>query len=228
MKNILLFLLSLHLYADIPIPTDTKQLLVVSADDFNSSKADLQAYEKEQGIWTEIFDNISVNIGRSGLAWGKGLIAFSSSPHDPVKKEGDGKSPAGLFSLKSFFGYEKRSFNFAYLQVSSSTLCIDESASTLYNHVIQREDPSEFKSFEYMRREDDLYKLGIIVGHNQEGLKRGGSCIFIHIQKEDDASTAGCTAMKEEELLRLMKWLDKSKKPLLLQLPQTYLEEGFN
>lgn len=228
MKNILIFLLSLQLYADISIPTDTKQLLVVSAHDFNSSKADLQAYEKEQETWTKIFDNISVNIGRSGLAWGKGLKVFKSSPHDPVKKEGDGKSPAGLFTLESFFGYEKRSFNFPYLQVSSSTLCIDESDSDLYNQIVQSQDPSEFKSFEYMRREDDLYKLGIIVGHNQEGLKRGGSCIFIHIQKAHDASTAGCTAMKEENLLRLMKWLDQSKKPLLLQLPKTYLEEGFN
>lgn len=228
MKNILLLLLYVQIYADISIPTSTKQLLVVSSYDFNSTKASLQAYERREGAWAMVFTSFSVNLGRSGLAWGKGLYRFRHATDEPIKQEGDGKSPAGLFTLESFFGYEDRHFKLPYLQVSPSTLCIDDSASPSYNSILQSQDSTKYRSFEYMKRGDDLYKLGIVVGHNSEALIKGGSCIFMHIQKSEDSPTSGCTAMQEEQLLQLMKWLDKAHKPLLLQLPQSYLEQGFN
>ena len=228
MKNLLLCLFSLQLYADIVLPGNTLQLLIVSSPDFNSTKASLQTYEKKDGVWREVFEPISVNLGRSGLAWGKGLRLFRSKNKEPVKKEGDGKSPAGLFGLESFFGYEARSFNFPYLQVTSSSICVDDSSSVQYNQIIQTQDPKQYKSFEYLKRDDNLYKLGIVVGHNKEGMKKGGSCIFIHIQRGPNSSTSGCTSLQEEKLLKIMKWLKKSKNPLLLQAPQNYLEQGFN
>jgi len=227
MKNLLLFLLSLQLYADITLPSHTQQLIVVSAHDFNSTQANLQAYEKTHGTWTKVFNTIPVNLGRSGLAWGKGLSELAHKKDEPIKKEGDGKSPAGLFSLENFFGYEPHNFNFPYLQVNSSSLCIDDSSTADYNNIIQTVDIDAYKSFEYMKRKDHLYKLGIVVGHNRQGLKDAGSCIFLHIQKSHNSSTSGCTAMKEEKLLQLMQWLDKSKEPLLLQVPHSYLEQGF-
>jgi len=228
MKNILLFLVSIHIYADISIPKSTTQLLVVASDGFDTPKASMMAYEKSGQKWVKAFGPISVNIGRSGLAWGKGLYSFKHKNDDPVKHEGDGKSPAGLFTLESFFGYEPMHFDFPYRQVSSSTLCIDDSASLDYNRIIQSDDPTQYKSFEYMRREDDLYQLGIVVGHNAKAQKQAGSCIFMHIQRGEDAATSGCTAMRKEEILHLMKWLNKANDPLLLQLPKEYLEEGFN
>lgn len=228
MKNILLFLLYTQIHAYISIPESTKQLLVVSSYDFNTTKASLQAYEKREGSWAKVFTPFSVNLGRSGLAWGKGLYPFRHAADEPIKQEGDGKSPAGLFTLESFFGYEDRNFKLPYLQVGPSTLCIDDSASPSYNSILQSQDPTKYKSFEYMKRKDDLYKLGIVVAHNPEAIKKGGSCIFIHIQKSEDSPTSGCTAMQERQLLQLMKWLDKVHKPLLLQLPKSYLEQGFN
>ena len=228
MKNILLFLVCVHIYADISIPNTTSQLIVVSSDDFKSPKASLLAYEKSGDKWVKVFGPFAVNIGRSGLAWGRGLIAFEHTNDEPVKQEGDGKSPAGLFTLESFFGYEQMHFDFPYTQVTSSALCIDDSASSEYNRIVQSEDKTQYASFEYMKREDDLYRLGIVVGHNRRGIKEGGSCIFIHLQRSDSSPTSGCTAMREEELLPLMKWLKKAKNPLLLQLPEPYLEQGFN
>ena len=78
-----------------------------------------------------------------------------------------------------------------------------------------------------MKRDDNLYKLGVFVGHNKEQRPFRGSCIFLHIQRDTNASTAGCTSMKEKELLQLMRWLDEKKRPLLLQVPSLYLR-GFN
>jgi len=226
-KSIVLLLFTLTSSAQIIIPNSSTQLLVVSSKDFNTPIAHLQAYEKVEKIWQKKFGKIQVNLGRNGLAWGKGIMSFNHKKHEPLKKEGDGKAPAGLFTLDGFFGYEKHSFNFKYLQVNSSDLCIDDSSSKHYNTLIKSKIPN-FKSFEYMKRKDNLYALGIRVGHNKQQVKQAGSCIFIHIQRGENSPTAGCTAMKEEKLLELMQWLDQRKKPLLLQLPQIYLKEGFN
>lgn len=231
MKKLLLFLFAFNLFAQITLPQSTKQLILVTAEDFDSDHALLQAYERSDKQWKKLFAPIRVNLGRNGLGWGEGLMAFSHRDDEPVKHEGDGKSPAGLFSLDLFFGYEEEAFSFAYTKVGASTLCIDESGSEQYNQIItldKEENASQhFKSFEYMRREDNLYRLGIVVGHNKKALKELGSCIFIHIEKAKGSATSGCTSLDEVQLKRLMRWLDAAKGPLLLQLPEFYLHEGF-
>jgi len=227
-KTLFLLLFSLTCSAEVLIPKASTQLLVVSSKDFNASTASLQAYEKVNNSWEKRFKKVQVNLGRNGLAWGKGLISFNHKKYESIKKEGDGKAPAGLFSLDGFFGYEKQAFNFNYLHLNTSDLCIDDSSSPEYNTLVKSTNSKHYKSFETMRREDNLYALGIRVGHNKQQIKQAGSCIFIHIQRAKNSPTAGCTAMKEEILLKLMKWLDKSKNPLLLQLPKSSLKEGFN
>ncbi len=227
-KLLYLLLLSLNIHANINIPKSTTQLLVVSSKDFNTSIAYLQAYEKIDKKWKKYFEKIPVNLGRNGLGWGKGLLYFKHKPNEPIKQEGDGKAPAGLFQLNSFFGYKQHHFSFKYKQLSPDDLCIDDSDSKDYNKLIKSKDTKNFNSYEHMKREDKLYALGITIGHNQDNIKHAGSCIFIHIQRDKGSATSGCTSMKEETLFKLMKWLDASKNPLLLQLPSLYLNKGFN
>jgi len=74
-----------------------------------------------------------------------------------------------------------------------------------------------------MKRTDNLYELGIFVDYNKKVLKKRGSCIFIHIQRDENSPTAGCTSMSKEKLFKIMKWLKFSKKPMLLQLPSSRL-----
>ena len=219
MKQLLFFLLVYSLHANIPIPKQTEQLLVVQANSFDTTTASLQAYTRNGNTWTKVFKPIRVNLGRHGLGWGEGEIDLKQKEEEPLKFEGDGKAPAGLFSLDGFFGYEKRNFNFPYLHLTTQDICVDDSSSRDYNQLIRTKETKKYKSFETMRRKDNLYELGILVGHNKKGLKKRGSCIFIHIQRNEDSPTSGCTSMRKEELLKLMKWLDHAKKPLLLQLP---------
>jgi D-alanyl-D-alanine dipeptidase len=240
-KNISLLLLAFSLHASITIAPQTQQLLVVSSNGFTNNKATLQAYERKENGWVKVFEPVRVNLGRNGLGWGEGLLEFAHPADEPLKYEGDGKSPAGLFTLDLFFGYKKQDFQFPYLQVNSDTLCIDDSSAQDYNRIIDEKGHDKFKSFEFMKRQDRLYHLGIVVGHNKERIAGRGSCIFIHIEKqvatvrdtEPSATepkglpTAGCTSMHEDRLLEIMRWLDKSKNPLLLQLPDLYLQAGF-
>ena len=76
-----------------------------------------------------------------------------------------------------------------------------------------------------MKRNDGQYELGVVVAHNSMGIKGQGSCIFLHVQKEEDAPTAGCTSMKLEDLKKITKWLDKDKNPILIQIPKSLTSE---
>ena len=72
-----------------------------------------------------------------------------------------------------------------------------------------------------MRREDDLYRLVVWVGHNDAPVAPGGgSCIFLHLRSGPDATTAGCTAFEPEPMERLLRWLDPAARPVLVQLPE--------
>ena len=68
-KKLFYLLFPLFLNAQINLPTETKQLLLVNANDMNSSIATLQAYEKINTIWIKKFKPIKVNLGRNGLGW---------------------------------------------------------------------------------------------------------------------------------------------------------------
>ncbi|WP_457744961.1 L,D-transpeptidase family protein [Sulfurimonas sp.] len=199
----------------------SQQIVLVVADDINSSTAQLQCYEDSK----KIFHTIKVNLGKNGLGWGLGKKNLTNMRDiNIIKKEGDKRAPAGIFTLNTLFGYSQKSdFHFPYLYASKSLICVDDTHSKFYNQIIEAK--GDEKSFEYMHRNDDLYKLGIVVGHNQEAKKGYGSCIFLHIQRAENSPTVGCTSMKESDIRDIAKWLDKDKNPILIQIPKNYSKE---
>ena len=65
------------------------------------------------------------------------------------------------------------------------------------------------------------YDLGVVVAHNSNPVAKGaGSCIFLHIWKDAESGTAGCTAMPRENLETILNRLDAKKNPVLIQLPE--------
>lgn len=198
------------------------QILLVVSDNFDIPKAKLSAFED----FKPVFTNIDVNLGKNGLGWGLGFVKIPHSKSDPIKKEGDKKAPAGIFKLGLAFGYEKNiNLDLPYLYADDSLLCVDDVDSPLYNRFT---DSSEgLSSFERMKRDDEQYKYGLVVLHNEEQKKGMGSCIFLHIEKSKDHPTVGCTSMKEKDLLKILKWLDKDKNPILIQVPKVYLPEVY-
>ncbi|MDD3442173.1 L,D-transpeptidase family protein [Sulfurimonas denitrificans] len=191
-----------------------EQIILVVADEFNSTKAKLLCFENNRAI----FAPIEVNLGALGVAFGAGEIEFLKTDADPIKKEGDKKAPLGIFTLESVFGYEKdMNIKMPYLHVTEELICVDDSNSKSYNQIIKKSSKLP-ASYEEMRREDAQYELGITVGHNKEQIPQMGSCIFIHVEKSKDAPTAGCTSMKLEDITKIVHWLDKSKNPILIQI----------
>ena len=205
----------------------SQQLIVIISEDFNSSQAQMHLYEKEQKQFFTLGESTLVNIGRNGLGWGIGLSGLYPKEGEPHKKEGDGKAPAGIFKITKAFGYaNKLNTKMPYIQADKQLICVDDIRSKEYNKILELNPNNRPKSFEWMHRQDDLYKIGLVIEHNREAKRGAGSCIFFHIQRSENSSTAGCSAMREEVLSTVIQWLDPKKRPLLLQIPKSHCSEA--
>lgn len=212
-----------------PLRSST-EIVVVTTSDWNSPQGVLRRYErsKTNKKWKAVGEPIAVMVGKTGLAWGSGIVhvdAPISSANDPIKKEGDGRAPAGVFRLSKIFGYAPQAqpgWKMPYLNLTSSVECVDDTASKFYNQVVDRSTVSaDWNSSEHMLRSDDLYRWGILVDHNTApATTGGGSCIFMHIWRGPGQPTVGCTAMPQADLESLIAWLDPARTPLLVQLPE--------
>ncbi len=231
MNNLLLFFLFCSAMActnhvtlhpgEKPPASWTQQLVVVRSHSDSSTKATLRRFEKMDGKWQPIGDAVAVSLGRTGLAWGRGE---HPPQHGPQKREGDGKSPSGLFFFGQIFGYAPASaanFKVPYVPADEALECVDDSRSRFYNQLVDSKlVQKDWTSSELMRRPDHQYRWGIVVNHNFPAQAGGGSCIFLHIWREPGSPTLGCTAMAEDDLLTLLHWLDPAKFPQLLQVTE--------
>ncbi|MBB5210780.1 L,D-transpeptidase family protein [Microbulbifer hydrolyticus] len=210
------------------IPEKSGQLLLTVSDDWNATVGKLYVYERVDGQWQQTLTPIPVNLGRTGLAWGIGLHPDNTgSEGDPRKREGDGKAPAGIFRLGDAFGYPPElTTGLGYQPMRESHYCMDVPGSPLYNQTVDAErvgDAAVEGSSEGMRRDihygDQQYKKGIFVAHNPANLSGAGSCIFMHLWKAPGSPTAGCTAMDETQMDRVLAWLHEDKNPVYVALP---------
>ncbi len=194
----------------------SQQIILVVSESFSNPKASLECYEDGK----KTFHTMEVNIGKNGLGWGRGEVSLKQKNSEPLKYEGDKKAPIGVFKLTDIYGYAQiHSYKMPYLYTSQNLICVDDSGSNFYNQIIEANGGE--KSFEYMKRGDHQYELGIVVQHNRDAIAKRGSCIFLHVQKSLDSPTAGCTAMSLKEIHQIASWLDKDKNPILIQIPKS-------
>lgn len=206
------------------------QMIVVTTAGWDSVEGRLQRYQRASPHkkWKAAGEPVTVVVGKSGLGWGSGIVPAEGLPgrgaSDPVKKEGDGRAPAGVFRLSTAFGYAPETqpgWKMPYVRLTESVECVDDSNSKFYNWVLDRGTvAADWNSSEHMRRTDELYRWGVVVDHNASPARPGGgSCIFLHIWRGPGIGTVGCTAMPQAQLETLLAWLDPKREPLLVQLP---------
>ncbi|MEO6526189.1 MAG: L,D-transpeptidase family protein [Gemmatimonadaceae bacterium] len=204
---------------------DARQLVVVTTLAWDSTSGTLRRFARgaSGGAWQPVGAEVPIVVGQTGLAWDAALAL--GQPGEPVKREGDGKSPAGAFALDTAFGFQIGQImpwvRLPYLQLRNTTECVDDAGSQFYNTIVDREQVTrvDWKSSERMR-EIDQYALGVHVRYNGTPPRRGGgSCIFLHIWAGPRSVTAGCTAMERSALEEIVRWLDPREQPMIVQLP---------
>lgn len=179
----------------------SRQVIISYPDFKNSINGQLYGIEWIDGNWRVTFDTIPCSFGYNGLA------------SEGNKLEGDGKTPTGTFFLGSAFGYKNDlTTEMDFIELNENHFWISDTTSDLYNKLVNF-NPKDLYS-EKMRRNDHLYKYGIIIEYNtDEPVKGQGSAIFIHIERREGAPTSGCLAISEEKIKKLIKWIKPHKKP---------------
>ncbi len=213
-----------------PIGASTTELVTVISAAWSSVPATLRRYERAGAAWKPVGVAVPVVLGKSGLAWGIGLAPHAGEP-GPVKHEGDGCSPAGVFSVSTAFGYAAPSdatwLKLPYVQATSDLECVDDPASSHYNTLVHKSSVAnvDWNSSEHMLRTDALYRWGLFIDHNSAPPKPGaGSCIFLHLWSGPASSTVGCTAGEESRIKTVLGWLDPARQPVIVQLPKPVYE----
>ncbi|MEG0024031.1 MAG: L,D-transpeptidase family protein [Akkermansia sp.] len=212
------------------LPADCQQVIMGSSKNWDDSHAQLSLLEKRGNQWVMVKGPFSVRLGKSGLVWGLGLHPVIQG--QKVKKEGDLRSPAGVFALGGVYGTVStpaKHWGLEYRRVTPNDLWVEDYNSPAYNHhlVLNHPATTKWELEQQMKLNDYAHCLKVFIRHNAPGdvgrpIPKAGSSIFFHIWRRDGQSpTAGCTTMSEANLRDLIKWLEPAKKPVYVLLPVT-------
>ena len=125
------------------------------------------------------------------------------------KVEGDGATPVGQFPLRRVLYRADRS-NLPQTTLPSAAIApddgwCDDPTDTRYNQPVKLPYGANTES---MWRDDSLYDVVVIIGHNDDPVvAKAGSAIFMHVAAADGAPTAGCVALTREDLLWVLQTL---------------------
>jgi len=122
------------------------------------------------------------------------------------KREGDGASPAGVWTLRRVLYRPDRGAQpptaLPAAPLSPDDGWCDAPTDPAYNQPVRLPYPA---SAERLWRDDGLYDLIVIQGHNDDPPMPGlGSAIFLHVARPDYSPTEGCVAVAREDLLALL------------------------
>ena len=162
------------------------------------NKARLKFYEKKDGIFFCILQ-VDSFIGKNGMI--------------VDKKEGDGKTPEGIYELGLAFGmYDKKQISIdssiEYVQINENLYWIDDVNSIYYNQIVDsREVVKDWKSAEHLIEYPKQYEYAIEIKTNIGNIPGKGSAIFLHCS--NNKPTSGCIAIDRENMIKLFKMLKK-------------------
>lgn len=217
-----------------PPYSDSRQAVVVTTKDWTAVQGTAQLFERKKAgskKWKAVGEPFPVVVGRTGLGWGDGINEAPAGVDKALlKAEGDGRAPAGIFALTSLFASSDKPeyAKLPFTKLEEYTECVDDVRSSHYNRIVNRMQVGNFdwKSSEKMLEVGEQYEKGVFVAHNSAPVTSGnGSCIFLHIWKDAATGTSGCTAMTKENIESVFRWIDASKNPVLIQLPEAAYSE---
>ena len=207
--------------------SNARQMVLVVTPGWNVDHGTLRTYERTAKGWKEVGQPAPVTIGKAGAGWGLGLNAPRRD--GPIKREGDLRSPAGVFDIGEAFGYAASADTaMPYRALSATDYCVDVSGSPQYNRIVDAKVVGKQAvqgSTEPMRRDihvhgDQRYADGFVIEHNPRQRAQAGSCIFAHLWKSPVDATTGCTAMAPSLMHRLLAWLRPEQAPVFVLLPR--------
>lgn len=123
-----------------------------------------------------------------------------------MKREGDGASPLGVWPIRRVLYRQDRGAK-PHTALPLSAIrpqdgWCDAPSDPAYNRPVSLPYPA---SAESLFREDHVYDLIVVLGHNDDPVRGGmGSAIFLHLERPERTPTEGCVALSRADLERLL------------------------
>jgi L,D-peptidoglycan transpeptidase YkuD (ErfK/YbiS/YcfS/YnhG family) len=148
------------------------------------------------------------------LEWPGGRVRCALGPSGvkpaAEKREGDGATPAGAFPIRRVLyrpdrgGAPKTALPVKALERDDGWCEVPGDPN--YNKPIKLPYPA---SAESMWREDHLYDLVVVIGHNDDPVVPGlGSAVFFHLARPDYSPTQGCFAVSRPDMEKILAVLE--------------------
>lgn len=180
------------------IPQKCRQIVAVRA---RGRRAAVRLWQRRGERWHPRGRPCYGYIGRAGLT--------------ARKREGDGATPMGLYTLGPAFGLApKPPARMPYRAITPGSFWVDDPLSPQYNQWIEKSGSQTWKSAERLMDFPKEYELALVVGYNTRSrVPYRGSAIFLHV---GDKPTAGCVALPRPALMRLLRRLSPAAYPHIL------------
>ena len=177
------------------ISSETDQIMITVPLGKDTYFANFYYYIKKQNVWFEYLIS-EAHIGQNGL--GK-------------EKEGDRKTPIGVYKFNSYFGIANNpGTKMPYIKLNDSLYWDGDSKSENYNLMVNIEVYQNFDKAEseHLIEETLGYQYAMNMNYNEERIPYKGAGIFLHCYTERPY-TAGCVALPHTFMEKVLKNVSK-------------------
>jgi L,D-peptidoglycan transpeptidase YkuD (ErfK/YbiS/YcfS/YnhG family) len=193
-------------YCPRPLHRATR-LIIITVPDMTSVKATLHTFERRtpaDAAWQRSGPPETAVVGSNGIGWADNF-SYLGKKDEPIKREGDKRTPAGIFRVAGPFGFEASSLN-GYTRLSrGNSFCVEDPSSRLYGKIVGKRIAALVKRSEDMSADPSL-KSGMIVDYPARRGAKAGSCIFLQVWSGDAVGTDARVGMPDDRLMVLQKW----------------------
>jgi len=187
--------------ASLDAAKDAEQMLVVAAFSPDATDAWVSLHEKQKdGTWHMVMTSPGF-IGKNGLE---------------KKKEGDAKTPTGVFHFNRAFGIaEDPGCAIPYVKVDEDTYWSgDPRQGYHYNELVNTKDlpglDTESGDSEHIIDYPYHYQYCLNISYNEAGTPGLGSAIFLHCFGPAKPFTGGCVSIPEDHMKYVMQHVDEN------------------
>lgn len=188
----------------IALPRGCRQLLVV--EHTHGVSCNIHIYTHADGLWSSRII--------------KGVTGYGGIAPRGTKREGDGKTPVGIFALKRGLCLTTDFVSYFPMEQYDERYMWDENPhSPTYNTLLRNPAPGT-KGDRIWDNRSKQYRYIVVVEYNTDPVVPGaGSAIFIHVWRAEGKSTAGCVGMSQTNMKELVEWLNPACHPHIVVLP---------
>jgi L,D-peptidoglycan transpeptidase YkuD (ErfK/YbiS/YcfS/YnhG family) len=184
---------------------DALQLVTVVAQTRRATRAQLRLWRMRGECWVAVTQPWTAWVGGRGV--------------NPDKREGDRTTPAGAFGFdRTMYGIAANpGVRYRYRKIVCGDWWVEDPRSRYYNrffHAPCGAEPPFARVSDDMSRSPTAYRHLAVIDYNMRPTVPGrGSGIFLHAST--GRPTLGCISLPVAQLLRVLRWLDPARRPMI-------------